>query len=114
MAERLKLRNAHFYIADCAYDLGDYEAALKLYDRARQRYPRDAASLVAMVQIVNTHMAMGDLRRARTANERARRFFASVPDSAWDDPTLPMDREAWERWLDASAALYSVADGGGE
>ena len=114
MAERLKLRNAHFYIADCAYDLGDYEAALKLYDRARQRYPRDAASLVAMVQIVNTHMAMGALRRARTANERARRFFASVPDSAWDDPTLPMDREAWERWLDASAALYSVADGGGE
>ncbi|MEM7628606.1 MAG: tetratricopeptide repeat protein [Planctomycetota bacterium] len=114
VAERLKLRNARFYIADCAYDLGDYEAALKLYDRARQRYPRDAASLVAMVQIVNTHMAMGDLRRARTANERARRFFASVPDSAWDDPTLPMDREAWERWLDASAALYSVADGGGE
>lgn len=110
--DRLQLRNACFYLGDCAFDLGDFELAIRHYDSAKERYPSDPASLVAMVQIVNAHVEQGDLSSARTANERARRFYLSLPETAWDDPNLPMDRNDWERWLQSSAMLYEVADGG--
>jgi tetratricopeptide (TPR) repeat protein len=100
------LRNAHFYLGDCAFDLGEYERAIAYYAAARNRYPRDPAVLVALVQIVNAYVEMGDLRSARTANERARDFYSSLPDDVWDDPSLPMGRRDWERWLDSSARLY--------
>ncbi len=104
--EELSLRNAFFYRGDCAFDLKDYDASIRYYDEARDRYANDPASLVAMVQIVNAHVAMGDLDRARTANSRARRFFESLPLEVWDDPYLPMDRSEWERWLDSTDVLY--------
>lgn len=107
--EELALRNAHFYVGDCLSDLGRYDEAIQAYDHARDRYPDEPATLVALIQIVNAHLAQGDLRRARTANERARRFYLSLPDSAWDDPTLPMDRRDWQAWLDASAQLLAAA-----
>ncbi len=108
--EDLSLRNAHFYIGDLLGDLGRYEEAIRAYDLARDRYDSEPATLVALIQIVNMHMAQGDLRRARTANERARRFFLSLPDQTWEDPTLPMDRRDWQAWLDASSRL--LAQGG--
>lgn len=110
--EETQLRNAHFYLGDCAFDLKDYEAAIRYYDAARERYPKDPASLVAMVQIVSAHLEQGDLRRAMTANERAKRFFASLPAGVWDDPNLPMSRRDWERWLDATSKLATI-DGEG-
>lgn len=108
--EDLSLRNAHFYIGDLHGDLERYEEAIRAYDLARDRYDSEPATLVALIQIVNVHMAQGDLRRARTANERARRFFLSLPDETWDDPTLPMERRDWQAWLDASSRL--LAQGG--
>lgn len=108
--EDLSLRNAHFYIGDLLGDLGRHEEAIRAYDLARDRYDTEPATLVALIQIVNMHMAQGDLRRARTANERAQRFYLSLPDQTWDDPTLPMDRRDWQAWLDASSRL--LAQGG--
>ncbi len=108
VADRVYLRNAFYYLGDCAYDLGDYESAIRHYDAARERHPRDPASLVAMIQIVNAYLAQGDHKRAWTAHERARRFYASLPASAWDDPNLPMSDKDWAAWLDASAKLAAV------
>lgn len=107
--ENIALRNAHFYLGDCAFDLQDYDEAIRYYDIARDRYSDDPASLVAMVQIVNAYIAKDELGRAATANERAKRFYNSIPDEVWDDPNLPMDRADWERWLDSSAMLLSAA-----
>ncbi len=107
MFEGVALRNAYFYIGDCAFDLGEFDDSIRFYDRARDRYDGEPASLVAMVQIVNAYISKGEMGRARTANERARRFYASIPDDAWDDPNLPMDRRDWERWLDSSATILS-------
>lgn len=107
--ETIALRNAHFYLGDCAFDLGEYDRAINFYDRARDRYGEDPASLVAMVQIVNAYIQTGQIGRARTANERAKRFYAMMPDSVWDDPTLPMDRDDWETWLASSTELLATA-----
>ncbi|MBK7405788.1 MAG: tetratricopeptide repeat protein [Phycisphaerales bacterium] len=110
-SRRVALRNSFFFLGDCAFDLGDYEAAVRHYETARERYAKDPASLVGMVQIVNAYVAMGELDRARAANERARRFYATLPEDAWSDPYLPMSREDWERWLDSTAELFGF---GGE
>lgn len=105
-SRRIALRNSYFFLGDCAFDLGDYDAAVRHYETAREQYSTDPASLVAMVQIVNAYIAMGETERARAANERAKRFYSQLPDDAWNDPYLPMSRTDWERWLDSTAELY--------
>jgi tetratricopeptide (TPR) repeat protein len=108
--EELCLRNSYFYRADCAFELGDYDAAITYYQAARDRYPTDPASLVALTQIVNVHLKQGDTKKAATANERAVRFFKSLPDSVWDDPSLPMSLSDWERWLGATTELNRLRE----
>jgi len=112
--EEVFLRNSHLYSADCAFELGDYEGAIRKYDAARDRYAGDPASLVAMVQIVNSYLKLGDVKRAATANEYARRFYASLPDAAWNDPNLPMTRRDWQRWLDATDELTRTREASAE
>jgi tetratricopeptide (TPR) repeat protein len=107
----VRLRNASFYLGDCAFDLADYETAIRQYDAAREKYPKDPASLVAMIQIVNAYVEQGDLKRARTANDRAKRFYESLPESAWTDPNLPIGQAEWQRWLDAMGRLMPAAAG---
>jgi len=109
--ESIALRNAYFYLGDCAFDLGEYDNAIAYYDRARDRYVTDPASLVAMVQIVNAYVETGQYGRARTANERARRFYETISDEVWDDPNLPMDRKDWERWLNSSEMILAKSAG---
>lgn len=107
--DTLCLRNSHFYLGDCAFDLEDNDAAVRYYNAARERYPKDPAALVAMVQIVNTYVRQGNISAARAANERAKYFYESLPPEVWDDPNLPMGRSDWERWIESNAKLY--ADG---
>ncbi|MEO1718285.1 MAG: tetratricopeptide repeat protein, partial [Planctomycetota bacterium] len=107
-AEDVYLRNAHFYLGDCAFDLERYDEAIRYYGFAKDAYADDPASLIAMVQIFNAYLELGDLERARTASERARRFYERLPDTVWDDPTLPVGREDWERWLDSTYELASL------
>ena len=103
--DRLVQRNSAFAVADCAYDLGDMAAAIRQYDAAAQRYAGDPASLVAMVQIVNAYVAQGKWAEAMTAHDRAQRQLASLPESVWSSPDLPMERKHWERWLESSSLL---------
>lgn len=106
--EQVYLRNAHFYLGDCAFDLGEYGDAIRYYGFAKDAYADDPASLIALVQIFNSYLELGDVERARTASERARRFYEQLPDTVWDDPTLPVGREDWERWLDSTYELASM------
>lgn len=105
--ERVELRNAMFYLGDCAYELGDYAAAIEYADDARLRYSNDPASLVAMVQIVNAYVEQGEWDLARTAQERARQHLERLgsDDRIWNNPNLPMERKHWERWLDSKSLL---------
>jgi tetratricopeptide (TPR) repeat protein len=108
VVEETYLRNSYFYLGDCEYMQGNYDEAIRAYTAARDRYPTDPASLVAMTQIVNANLERGDFKAAATANERARRFYKSLPNEVWDDRDLPMTRENWERWLDATDRLANA------
>ena len=61
--DRMYLKLGHFYRADCLFDLGQYEEAIKLYDAATLRYQDDPAALAAYVQIVNAYCARAGRKR---------------------------------------------------
>lgn len=97
--DKLYLKLSHFYRADCVYDLGNYEEAIKLYDRAAFRYQDDPAALAAYVQIVNAYCALGKMQEAKTANERAKWLLKRMPADAFADGTFAMKKDYWEKWL---------------
>jgi tetratricopeptide (TPR) repeat protein len=103
--QRQMQRNSSFYRGDCAFQLEDYDAAIRFYDTAAQRYARDPASLTAMVQIVNCYIALNKDREAETAHQRARARLDELPEDVWSSGDLPMSRDHWERWLEASVIL---------
>lgn len=107
--EQLYRRNSYFYQADAAFDRGQYETAIQLYDNAARRWDKDPASLVALVQIVNAYCELGQYQQAKVANETARWQLERIPESAFEDQTLPMSRQHWEDWLRWTSELELFA-----
>jgi len=97
--DRLYFKLAHFYRADCVYDLGSYDEAIRLYETAAFRFQDDASSLAAYVQIVNAYCAMGKITEAKTANERAKWLLSRMPADAFKDGSFSVPKEYWEQWL---------------
>lgn len=97
--DKLYLKLAYFYRADCAYDVKDYEKSIALYDQAETHYQDEASSLPALVQIVNANCELGRYAEAKRANERARTLLMRMPASAFADGAFPMPKEYWEQWL---------------
>ncbi|MCB9848422.1 MAG: tetratricopeptide repeat protein [Phycisphaeraceae bacterium] len=111
--DRRLLRNAMYFRADCAFDLGRYDDAIRWYDAAAQKYADDPSSLVAMMQIVNAYSAQGKWREAQTAQERVRQRLSEIPDAMFDDPNLPIDQRHWERWIANSPRVDVPTEGDG-
>lgn len=107
-AEREALRGAYFFLGACAYDLEDYELAVRHYAAAHAKYSGDPSSLVPLIQIVNARLQQGEFALARAANERAQRLYQSFPEEVWADPTLPLTRDDWQRWFQASERLATA------
>ncbi|MGA2500972.1 MAG: tetratricopeptide repeat protein, partial [Tepidisphaeraceae bacterium] len=102
--DRLYLKLAYFYVADCVYELGAYADAIKQYDDAAFRYQDDPSALAAYVQIVNANVALGRLEEAKAANERAKWMLRRMPQDAFNDGAASgaLSRVAWEKWLEWS------------
>ncbi len=97
--DKLYQKMAHFYRADCVYDLGDYQEAIKLYDAAAFNYQNDPSALSAYVQIVNAYCALGKPDEARAANNRAKWMLKHMPADAFQDGAFSMPRQYWDQWL---------------
>ncbi len=97
--DKLYEKLAHFYRADCMYDLGDYQEAIKLYDEAAFTYQNDPSSVAAYVQIVNAYFALGKPEEAKAANNRAKWMLQHMPAEAFQDGTFSMPKKYWDQWL---------------
>jgi tetratricopeptide (TPR) repeat protein len=97
--DKLYQKLAHFYRADCMYDLGNYEEAIKLYDSAAFAYQDDPASVSAYVQIVNAYFALGKPEEAKAANNRAKWMLQHMPADAFKDGAFSMPKKYWDQWL---------------
>lgn len=100
--ERDMLRRSYLYRGDCAFQIGEYELAIQLYDYSVRKYSVHHSSMYALVQIVNSYNELGMKARAQTAHRRALVRLKQLPDEAFSAPDSLMDREAWERWLENS------------
>lgn len=109
--DKLYLKLSCFYRADCAYDLHDYESAIRMYDSATLRYQDDPSSVAAYVQIVNAYCALGRPDDARTANERAKWLLRRMPAAAFEEGKAAIPRDYWEKWLQSSgeSGMYAKA-----
>jgi len=92
-------RNAHFYMADCAFMRGDYETAIGFYLNAVSRWQDHPVALVGWVQIMNARAELGQFEAARSAHIRAIELFNQMPEGAFDRADSLMTRERWDDWL---------------
>ncbi|HEX4794791.1 MAG TPA: tetratricopeptide repeat protein [Humisphaera sp.] len=90
---------AWFYRADCMFDLGRYEDAIRFYSSATLRYQDDPAALAGYIQIVNAYCALGRREDARAANERARWLLRKMPTDAFDKAKSSLSKQYWDDWL---------------
>ncbi|MGA3065937.1 MAG: tetratricopeptide repeat protein [Tepidisphaeraceae bacterium] len=97
--DALDMKLAYFYRADCMYDLGNYEEAIRLYDSAAFSYQNDPSSVAAYVQIVNAYFAMGKPQEAKAANNRAKWMLQHMPAEAFQGDSFSMPKKYWEQWL---------------
>lgn len=97
--DKLYNKLSHFYRADCVFDSGQYEEAIRLYYEAAFRYQDDPSSLAAYVQIVNAYYALGKPDEAKAANERAKWLLKRMPAEAFTDGTFAMPKDYWENQL---------------
>jgi tetratricopeptide (TPR) repeat protein len=93
------LREAHMRRADCAFDIGEFEDAIALYEAVDRKYPEHPASMVALIQIVNACDQLGERTRAETAHRRAQLRLAQLPDESFFGGSGILSRESWELWL---------------
>ena len=97
--DRLYLKLAYFYKADCLYARREYDPAIAAYDAAAMRYKDDASALAAYVQIVNAYCEQRKFDQARRANERAMTLLSRMPQDAFTNGSFSMPREYWQQWL---------------
>jgi tetratricopeptide (TPR) repeat protein len=97
--ERLYYRHAMLYEADCWFETGDYDRALKLYEEAAGTFKDSPASLAAYVQIINCHVFLGQTHEARAALARAQILVDALPESAFARAVSPETQDDWRRYL---------------
>jgi len=106
--ERLYLQLSYVYRADCYFDLGEYERAIELYEKAAYRYQGELVVLAAHIQIINCYYRLGQLDRAKRALERARWRLRQMPESLFDGVASSRDRQWWGEmlgWVGKSGVL---------
>lgn len=112
-SDELYQRLALFYRGDCLFELNEpdtAEDALITYQQAAARYATRPAGLAAQVQIANIYLRQGKLTEAARAIEKARWLLGGVPDQAFVEDSVGMDRAGWERYLASAASSDLLAE----
>lgn len=105
-------RYASLYRGDCLYELERFEAAAAVYEQAAFRFREHPSSIHALVQIVNCYDRLGNQVQADIAHRTAKHRLQGLPEAAFDDPTVLMNREAWNRWLESRPIELAGVDDG--
>jgi tetratricopeptide (TPR) repeat protein len=96
------LRKAYMDRGECRYELGEYAAAIKLYDQAAARFAQDVTAVEAYVQIINAYRALNQPAQASAAAERARWVLKRIPDAQFGPGAggaLALSRQYYEDFL---------------
>ncbi|MBU0718044.1 MAG: tetratricopeptide repeat protein [Planctomycetes bacterium] len=97
--ETLYYRHAMLHEADCYFETGNYQQALKLYEDAAGALKDSPSCLAVYVQIINSHVFLGQVDEARAALARARILVDAIPAEAFAKSVSPETREDWKRYF---------------
>ncbi len=103
--DRVYLRHARLYRADCHFELGEYAEALAHYERAAWIYKGTTTALGAYVQIINCHVFMGSGADADAALRRALYLVDTMSDQTFADGVGLETRDDWRdyfKWVQNS------------
>lgn len=102
------LRQANFAEAECRFDLGKYDEAIRLYEGLVVRYQHKAESLDALAQITRCLWVQRQPDKALKTLQRLRNALKDVDDAALSASTVNQTRPEWEEWLNKATKLCVV------
>jgi tetratricopeptide (TPR) repeat protein len=97
--DRLYLKLAHFYRADCLYELGRFRESIEGFDRAAMLYPDDPSSVSAYMKIFAAYVELGQTDLATRAHARASVMLSRMPREAFSNGAYVISRDDRERFL---------------
>lgn len=98
--DNLYLRCCYMNRADCLFDLGQYSEAIQLYELTSLRYQLTPTALMALQQVINCYLKLGNMIEARSASERARWQLRKMKETSATQEVASITRNDWEKWLD--------------
>ena len=104
---QMMLRNCFFETAHSYFSLGRYEEAIVAYGNGAGRYPREADSLTAYVQIANCYDRLLKPAEALSTLAQAQLILKQLPDEAFPAGGVGMARKDWQRWLEWAMRLHN-------
>ena len=103
--ERSILRNCYFAVGDVQFELQQYEAAVKAFSTATDRYQNHPEVLEAYVQIANAYRRLSRPVEARATLAQAKVVLGRMKDDVPFKETTNYDRQQWTSRLDWLAGL---------
>jgi tetratricopeptide (TPR) repeat protein len=97
--DRLYLKLAHFYRADCLYELGRFRESIETFDRAAMLYPDDPSSVSAYMKIFAAYVELGQTDLATRAHARASVMLSRMPREAFNNGAYVISRDDREKFL---------------
>jgi len=99
--EKSLLRNSYFGVGSILFDLRQYEAAIKVYAAAANRYQNHPEVLEAYVQIAAAYRQLNKPVEARSTLEQAKVVLARMKTDTAFNETTNYSRQQWNERLDA-------------
>jgi tol-pal system protein YbgF len=73
--------NAHYWIGECYYTLGDYSQAILQYNEVRQHFARSDRAAPALLKIGLSFLEMGNKSEARLAFQKVVNDYPTSPEA---------------------------------
>lgn len=103
--EKAMLRNCYFAVGDLEFSQGHYEAAIKAYSTATNRYQDHPEVLVAYMQIANAYRRLNKDAEARSTLQQAKVVLGRMKPDADFTKATNYDRQQWSELLDSLSTL---------
>ena len=73
--------NAHYWIGECYYALGDYSQAILQFNEVRQHYAKSDRAAPALLKIGLSFLEMGNKTEARLAFQKVVNDYPASPEA---------------------------------
>ncbi len=103
--DRLYLQDSRLYEGACLFELGRYEDALVLYERAAWIYKDSPVALGAYVQVINCYIFLGREEEAEAALRRAQYLVETIAEDKFQGEGRLESREGWRSYFDWVAEI---------